>query len=519
MSANRDVIVQEIRQSFEGLLGSVWEQGGETRTAYEVEKQLFASLLAIGRSLLLLYFVSQSQKYRSHQVSGNQSSGSNGETIPYHSERLRAYQSVFGKFKFSRSYYYGSGQSQYPADAALNLPKTQCSDLLREWMEKLGVADPYGKSAKFLSGLLGQSLWGRDLKVELKEDAGLIEEFYQQAPSPVIDEEAIILVVQADGKGVPVLRGETAISKARLSKGEKPGRKKEAIVTAVYTLRPHVRTPENVVASLFKQHGSQQHGSQQEEMLDRNESSNKTSNKTSQRGPQEKRYWATLEGKQAAMEFTQQQVSKRDGLHVKHKLALTDGSEALQERVRENLPGHRLILDFIHADEYLWKAGNALFGEKGPQREQWVKQWTLELLCGRTNEVIAQLRGKADKQRSNGISRRVLEQVANYYERNIAYMRYDEYLSAGWPIATGVIEGACRHLVKDRCELSGMRWSQMGAESLLRMRCVDENGDWENYHDYRRLHRQRTLYAGVTPLSVDSPGSSLPMSPHIRLAA
>ena len=79
------------------------------------------------------------------------------------------------------------------------------------------------------------------------------------------------------------------------------------------------------------------------------------------------------------------------------------------------------------------------------------------------------------------------------------YMNDDEYLAAGWPIGTGVIEGACRHLVKDRCELSGMRWSKEGAEALLQLRSVAENGDWNEFHAYRRAQRRLTLYGENTP--------------------
>ena len=78
-------------------------------------------------------------------------------------------------------------------------------------------------------------------------------------------------------------------------------------------------------------------------------------------------------------------------------------------------------------------------------------------------------------------------------------MRYDEYLARGWPIATGVIEGACRHLAKDRCDLSGMRWTLDGAEALLALRCVHDNGDWDAFHAFRRQHRHQQLYHTPAP--------------------
>ena len=161
------------------------------------------------------------------------------------------------------------------------------------------------------------------------------------------------------------------------------------------------------------------------------------------------------------------------------------------------LPDYTLILDFVHADEYLWEAANALLGEKAPKRAQWVQEHALQMLSGQTSLLIAELRQLAQAPACKARRRKVLEKVAAYYERNLPYMHYDVYLAAGWPIATGVIEGACRHLVKDRCELSGMRWTQPGAEALLRLRSVAENGDWEDFHAFRRYQRERVLYGQV----------------------
>ena len=98
-----------------------------------------------------------------------------------------------------------------------------------------------------------------------------------------------------------------------------------------------------------------------------------------------------------------------------------------------------------------------------------------------------------------------LQQIANYFERNLPYMAYDDCLRQGWPIASGVIEGACRHIVKDRMELSGMRWSQNGAEQLLRLRCVHDNGHWDTFWEYRRAQR-------LQPNSANRDCSSLPLA-------
>ena len=92
-----------------------------------------------------------------------------------------------------------------------------------------------------------------------------------------------------------------------------------------------------------------------------------------------------------------------------------------------------------------------------------------------------------------------MEKTATYFQRNLPYMDYNTYLKRGWPIASGVIEGACRHFVKDRCELSGMRWTQSGVENLFRLRAVAENGDWDDYHQFRKRQRHSRLYTQSYP--------------------
>ena len=142
---------------------------------------------------------------------------------------------------------------------------------------------------------------------------------------------------------------------------------------------------------------------------------------------------------------------------------------------------------------------NSLFGETAPQRTPWVEAQTLHLLSGRTPQVISELQRLACAPETSAIQQTVLTKVANYFTRNAAFMHYDQYLAHGWPIASGVIEGACRHLVKDRCELSGMRWTKEGVENLLRLRAVAENDDWEAYRRFFRQQRQQRLYGVPAP--------------------
>ena len=195
------------------------------------------------------------------------------------------------------------------------------------------------------------------------------------------------------------------------------------------------------------------------------------------------------------------QVDLRQGLHIQHQVALCDGCEALQSRIAAQFADFVLVLDFIHADEYLWKVANCLLGETNDQRFEWMAQRTLQMLSGDTEQLISEFRQLAQHPKTTKAQREQLNQTSNYFERNLPYMDYPTYLANGWPIASGVIEGACRHFVKDRCELSGMRWHQPGAENLLRLRAVAENDDWNAYHTFRRHQRHFRLYGTPSPYS------------------
>jgi len=388
-------------------------------------------------------------------------------------------------------------------DALLSLPPTVCADLVRETAEELGVGEAYHKGLGVLRRLLGLELSTRTLAEQVGEDAPEVEAFYAQQAPPPPTEEAAILVVQADGKGVPILRRPRPDTPApvRLGKGQKQGGKKETALTATCTSAPAVRTPEAVVDSLFADAPA----------------TGTAPTAPARTGPQHKRLWATLAGKDTALAEAAGRVAVRAGAHIAHRVALTDGSQALQERVQRQLPAFTLVLDLIHATEYLWKAANAVLGETAPRRTGWVKVRTLQLLRSQGAALVADLRQLADTPGRARGARAALTKVAAYLERNAPSMDYAAYLARGWPIATGVIEGTCRHLVKDRCALFGMRWTIAGAEALLHLRCVHENGDWDAYHAFRRRQRHQRLYAVPYPDDAATPLDLYALDPRAAL--
>lgn len=496
MSDNTESLVQELHAEF-GLMVS-YVQESRTATADQVERGLFRRLLCLGMRLMLLFFA-----LRSAGAAGGEHQLASGETLPYQSEHRRQYFSIFGKVAFWRPYFYRQGVGgASPLDQELALGADCYSDLVRELVEYLGVGGTYAQVADCFARLLGLELSTAAISEMVAEDAADVEAFYAQQAPPAPTSEAALLVIQADGKGVPMLRERPVEARVRLGKGEKQNRKKEAVVTGIYTIAPHPRTPAEVVASLFHPATS----SSDVLSLSKGHRPERApaAPPALRLGPQNKRLWATMAGKDAALQRLTGQVAGREGDHIQQRVALCDGAEALQERIQQHFPTFTLVLDFIHADEKLWEVANSLFGEKSAQRMPWVEAQTLHMLSGRVPQVIAELRQLLSLAETTPAQKIILTKNANYFEHNLAFMHYDQYLADGWPIASGVIEGACRHLVKDRCELSGMRWSKEGVENLLRLRAVAENDDWAAYRHFFQQQRHQRLYGVPLPSVPDT---------------
>jgi hypothetical protein len=478
MASNGDPIVHQIQQDFQALLAYVTGPEAQTQTAYTVELTLFRRLLALGAALLRLFFLTRAAVRPATPVRD-----SNGIPLPYHDQRPITYYSVFGKLTFARPYFYAAGVAGIcPLDADLSLPARCYSDLLRDWLGYASTDGTYRETTATIKRILDLDLSVQAVEASVQDDACDIAAFYDQdiaarTPTPL----GTMLVAQADGKGVPMVQppGATPI---RLGKGQKRTKKKEAIVTALYTIAPYQRSPQEVVATLL-------HDPHPAEATQRPH-------------PIAKEVRATLDGKAVAITKLAQRAAMRDGPHIQARVALTDGAEALQEQMRTHLPGYTLVLDIIHATEYLWDTANALLGETHPARMAWVRQHLEQILMGQTSAVIAALEAEMAAPNRTTTQVQALRTTIGYYQRNLLYMRYDVYLAWGWPIGTGVVEGACGHLVKDRMEQAGMRWTQSGAQAILDLRAVRLTGDWDAYWQFHRQQQHERRYGASAPVPV-----------------
>jgi len=399
-----------------------------------------------------------------------------GEML-YSHRRLgtRALTTVFGTVELVRMGYSRPGEPGiFPLDRALTLPARSFSYELQRRLVKAAVQNPFLDSVQTIADLTGVSVSKRSLEQILPDAAQDFDAFYRQrSPDPAT---GAILVAAVDCKGIPMVKPPSAQPTSRLAKGQKANKKRMATVAAVFTRAPWVRTPQQVVESLF--HLSRP----------------ATKDASAPPRPENKRVWASLlKGKNAVIQEVADEMERRDPSASKTRVALTDGERALQIRVDRKL-NVTLILDLMHALEKLWKAAYVFHAEASLEADLWVMDRTLRILEGDVGQVVKGLRQSITKRSLSGAKRKTLEAVADYLYRNRTRMRYDEYLANGWPIASGPVEGACKNLIKDRMERSGMRWTELMAEALVQLRAIHLSGDFDQYWQFHIEQDRQRLY-------------------------
>ena len=413
--------------------------------------------------------------------------GPNQQRLHNKGQRAKPYLSIFGMITIQRSKYYSPETGTYYAlDAQLNLPKGRYSYLLQSWIARAASGEAFGPSLEMLNEILGQHFQAMTAQ-RISHHYGHQVDAYYQVKSPVPPEaEGAALGVSFDGKGVPIIKSEragVASQTVRLMKGQKRGTKKQATVSVSFSFDPVARTPEEVAKSLHRRWNE-----------DEKQACKRSRNQAQERGqvpPRQAQHVhkrAFLGPQRKALDYGVADLKQRQGASGKPIIVLIDGHAGLVEGVPKalseaGLSAVAVILDIVHVSEYLWRAATALLGEANPQRERWVYARLLALLESRVEEVIAELEAIETPPKA------VLEAM-RYFGNHRHMMDYKQYLACGYPVSTGLVEGSCGHLVKDRMEGSGMRWSVAGAQQVLNTRAVNKNGDWEDYSRFVKEQAQ-----------------------------
>jgi hypothetical protein len=410
----------------------------------------------------------------------------------------RGLATIFGEVTVTRLAYRAVGQANlHPADAVLNLPVQKHSHGLRQLAAIESSRGSFEGAVDAIERASGQHLGKR----QVEDLAGLaavdFEAFYLQRPA-LTGVLTDLLVLQVDGKGIVMrsdaLRPATAKAAAqeshklsgRLSKGEKRNRKRMAELGAVYDATPAPRAACDIFPA------------------------NDTERQAAQDGPAATSKWLVASVVQDAATVIARvfdEAERRDPTHTRDWVALVDGNVHQINRIKAEAAARDItvviVIDLIHVVEYLWKATWSLHPEADPTAEQWVRSQTLAVLAGDALNVAATIRDQASEADLSRAQRKGADEAATYLTSKAPYLDYPKALASGWPIATGVIEGACRHIVADRFDVTGARWSLAGAEAILKLRALRSNGDWDNYwtwhlaQERRRVHETRYLHSSL----------------------
>jgi len=435
----------------------------------EVERQLLPMVMAVGRAALEEFVAQKGTGYGGKEIVGPQ-----GLRLPYVRERERAYRSIFGRIVIRRAYYQAVGSPGIcPLDGDLNLPERGYSYLVQEFSSRLAVAMSYDDASKILSSFFPVQVPIRSLESIVGDLCDDVDEYYEEKPGPNVGPDAVVTVATVDKKGIVIRRphGEQSGLEAPPANPDKPGKKKMATVISTYVTPRHVRTSDDILREVSDEGSSH-----------------------SRPKPENKLTWGSLTD---GPEKTVTRLKKAVDLRLpkgNELVCILDGERSLWELVYAYFPTAFFVLDIFHVLEHLGKAALLFHDEDSPQAREFVTERLRMLLQGKAGRMIGGLKQMLTKHELSNAARHGLNQVIGYLERNRRHMRYEICLAKGYPIGSGVIEGACRNLINDRLELTGMSWTLRGAESVMRLRAVHINKDWESFWKHRRKSERRRLY-------------------------
>ena len=416
-----------------------------------------------------------------------------GATRHWQRQRERHLESIFGTVGIARMGYRSAGlASLFPLDGSLNLPVDQFSLGVRRRVAVEAARGSFDEAVTAIAANTGAQVAKRQAEELARRAAADFDGFYGLRRPMNVDElaaQSALLVMSLDGKGIVVrledLRPATKKAakenaghkmQKRLSPGEKKYRKRMAMVAAVYTVEPHFRTAEQIVYR------------------------SPSDEKAPRPRPENKRVWASIEkDPEQVVRDMFAEALRRDPEKVRTWVALSDGNETqlalLEQLASEHGVKLTIIVDIIHVLEYLWDATTAFNARSTPEAEEWVTERLLAVLRGKSSDVAGGMRRSATLRHLEAKDRAAVDDCANYLIKYGDLLRYDKYLEQGLPIATGVIEGACRHLIKDRMDITGARWGLAGAEAVLRLRSLRSSGDFDEYWSFHERQEHARNHA------------------------
>jgi hypothetical protein len=475
--------IAEGQKEVENLFEFVRTQADQLE-AHMMEKEIFKRVLGIGQAAMKTFFAEKGTGDKGDQIERDDGVVLKRESIL----RPKTYASIFGTFPVPRTCYRSPGEPGiFPLDQEANLPERRYSYFLQEWMNQLSIDHPFQEGAERLNHFFGLSLV-ESVMVDVSRDAPIdYDAYYEQKSPPSSKEEGDFQVVSFDGKGVPIIKAEAAKIQAKLGKGEKRQKKKEALVGVSYTVDRKERAPEDLAERLINP-----------EAVRLREEKECVKKEKYPKGQNIRRLASIQRSKKEVMEVIKQDAESRDPTNKRPLVVLLDGALGLWFLVIILFANWNsrvtYILDIIHVRDYIWEVANALYGEKSVAGRVWAQEKMEQILKGRVGYVIGGLKQIITKRDLRGLKRKSLEKAITYFHKHKRWMKYDEYLAAGMPVATGVVESACGSVVKNRMEGEGKRWSGDGAEAILLLRSLQKSNDYVSYWRFHTAQERKRLY-------------------------
>ncbi len=387
----------------------------------------------------------------------------------------RTIKTMCGAVAYGRAYLRRNGDGWFPLDALLGITQDGFSWRVIDLVSRLATRVSYSATRGIVQMMIGWSPSSEAIEL-------LVIGLGQRAPAfmatqQTLDDDGEVLIIEVDGKAAPMATEEELEARRRKRKhgkkcscgcqrhrgrkrrkGKKKKRKKRghnskngrsATLVAMYTLR--------------RGEDGKLHG------------------------PINKKIWGQFGARQDAIMWAREQATRRGFGPETDKVVqiVIDGERCLRKQLEKLFPNAILTLDLRHAQEYLWKAGRLFHEEGSEELSQWVEPLNRLLLDGRVDALLKRLkkilksiplRGPNTKHKRETLAKQI-----NYFEERVEIMCYGKYHREDLVLATGVIEGACRYVVGERLDCSGMRWKLEGAEPLLQLRCIELNGDWDRF--------------------------------------
>lgn len=474
---------------------------------HEIERMLRTGGRELMQAMMQAHFDRRSAQER--EVTVRDADGVERERVR---EGRRTVMTEFGEVHLDRKLYQADGaEALAPLDAAMELPDEKYSLTVRRIVAEEAARAPFDEVVEAVKKQSGAEVPKRQAEELAVRAARDFDAFYRDRLREP-EETEDLLVMSFDGKGIATLhrdlregtRKKAEKTKRRLEtrlvRGEKPNRKRMAEVATVYSIAAWPRTIADVL------HGVH----------------DKADKARRRPRPKNKRVWASVEhAPQRVIRDAFDEALRRDPELRRRWVVLVDGNHDQLAHIRRAAQDTgvkiTIVLDLVHVLEYLWRAAHAFHGDDHEAAQQWVECRLLALLNGRSGGTIAKsMRAMAKTHTLDAKALETVEETATYLSNHTRLLHYDHALADGLPIATGVIEGACRHLVQDRMGRTGAVWSVASAEAVLRLRALRSSGDFDDYwqfhlgKEHERTHQSR--YADATV-----PNPLPPKRPTLRL--